>query len=62
MKTQQQSIAIIVLRNRRTTGGISTPDFKLYYRDIEKTKQTNKKTACFWYKKGPLINEVKLKT
>jgi hypothetical protein len=40
-----------ILNNKRTSGGITVPDLKLYYRETV-IKQTNKQTkpAWFWYR------------
>jgi hypothetical protein len=43
-------IAKTILNNKRTSGGITIPDLKLYYRAIViKNKQTNKQTKKAWY-------------
>jgi hypothetical protein len=43
-------IAKTILNNKRTSGGITIPDLKLYYRVVViKTKQ-NKTTAWLWYR------------
>jgi hypothetical protein len=41
-------IAKTILNNKRTSGGITMPDLKLYYRAIV-IKKKKKKTACNWY-------------
>jgi hypothetical protein len=35
-----------ILNNKRTFGGITIPDIKLYYRPILKKKNT----VCYWYR------------
>jgi hypothetical protein len=35
----------VILNNKRTSGEITLPDLKLYYREILKKK----KTAWYWY-------------
>jgi hypothetical protein len=43
-------IAKTILNNKRTSGGITVPYLKLYYRAVLINKQTNKqKTAWYWY-------------
>ena len=43
-QTKKPWIAKTTLYNKKTSKGISTSDFKLYYRAIEK------KTTCYWHK------------
>ena len=44
-------IAKTLLKDKRTSGGITMPDLKLYYRAIaiKTNKQTNKQTTWYWY-------------
>jgi hypothetical protein len=42
-KNKKPSIAKTLLKDKRTSGGMTMPDLKLYYRAIVI------KTACYWY-------------
>ena len=39
-----------ILNNKRTSGGTTFPDLKLYYRAIVIKKKKKKKTAWYWYR------------
>jgi hypothetical protein len=46
LEYQESSTGKTILNNKRTSGGITIPDLKLYYRANVIKK---KKTALFWY-------------